>query len=137
MFAKIMVPVDLAHADKLGRALEAAAGLARLNGCPVCYVGVTAAQPSAVAHTPAEYAGKLAAFAAAQAEAHGIETHGHAVASHDPAVDLDDALLKAAEELEADLIVMASHIPNLADHLWPAHGGQVARRARASVLVIR
>ncbi|SDX34909.1 Nucleotide-binding universal stress protein, UspA family [Albimonas donghaensis] len=137
MFAKIMVPVDLAHADKLGRALETAAGLGGFYGCPVCYVGVTTEAPSSLAHTPEEYAAKLAAFAAAQGETGGHKAESHAVASHDPSVDLDGTLIKAAEDVGADLIVMASHIPNLADHLWPSHGGQVARKSHASVLVVR
>lgn len=137
MFEKIMAPVDLAHIDHLTRALAVAAGLGKQHGCPVCYVGVTAPQPSAVAHSPEEYARKLAEFAAAQAAAHGHVAEAHAVTSHDPSIDLDDALLKAAKEVGADLIVMASHIPGLADHLWPSHGGGVARRAAASVFVVR
>ncbi|OSP56639.1 universal stress protein [Pseudoruegeria sp. SK021] len=137
MFSKIMCPVDLAHAAKLTRALQAAADLGTQYDCPVCYVGVTGETPGAVAHSPKEYTAKLAAFAAEQGAQHGHKVTSHACISTDPSADLDKQLLAAATTLDADLIVMASHIPGLADHLWPSHGGQIARRAKASVFVIR
>ncbi len=137
MFQSIMVPVDLAHLDQLTRAREIAAGVARQSGATVTYVGVTTSAPSPVAHTPEEFAAKLDAFAAAEAEAHGHTAAAKAITSHDPSIDLNDTLLNAATDLGADLIVIASHIPTLADHLWPSHGGQIAKRATASVFVVR
>jgi len=41
MYQKIMVPVDLAHVERLGKALGTATDLAKHYGIPVCYVGVT------------------------------------------------------------------------------------------------
>lgn len=137
MFRNIMVPVDLKHADHLTRALEASAQLGRQFGATVTYVAVTPETPTSVAHNPAEFQTKLEAFARDQAERHGHETAAKSFPSHDPTIDLDDTLLKAADDLGADLIVMASHIPNVADHVWPSHGGQVAKRAKASVFVVR
>jgi len=137
MFEKIMVPVDLAHAGHLTRALETAAMLARQFDATVTYVGVTAEAPTSQAHNPDEFQRKLDDFAAEQAQRQGHRADAKAYPSHDPTVDLNDTLLKAAEDLGSDLIVMASHIPNIADHLWPSHGGQVAKRATASVFVVR
>jgi nucleotide-binding universal stress UspA family protein len=137
MYRQIMTPVDLANLDALERALTTAADLARHYKAPVTYVGVTAATPSAIAHNPNEYAAKLSAFAKAQGEKHGHDAAAHPVISHDPASDLEDSLMKAVDETGADLVVMASHIPNLADHLWPSHGGALARHAKASVFVVR
>ncbi|MCA8883761.1 MAG: universal stress protein [Rhodobacteraceae bacterium] len=137
MFKNIMVPVDLAHADGLRRALSVAAAMARMGDGRVTYVGVTAETPTAIAHTPAEYRSKLEDFARQQGAAANIQTAAHACASHDPGVDLNDTLLAAAKDLAPDLIVMASHLPNLSDRFWPSHGGQIAKRAMASVLVVR
>ena len=137
MYKKIMVPVDLAHADKLTLALDTAAQLAKIYSAPVTYVGVTSSAPGPLGHNPAEYAEKLANFVAAQAKAHGIETHGKAVVSHDPAVDLDNALINAVNETECDLVVMATHIPNVADHVWPSNGGRLATHTKASVFLVR
>ncbi|WP_029059624.1 universal stress protein [Stappia stellulata] len=137
MYKKIIVPVDLAHAGKLAKALKTAADLARHYQVPVCYVGVTTETPGSVAHTPKEYAGKLESFAKEQGAANGIEASSHMVVAHDPSIDLDPALLKAIDDVGADLVVMASHVPNVADYLWPSNGGTVAGRSKASVFVVR
>ena len=49
MFKRIMVPIDLTHADKLEKALDVAGDLAAHYGSTLVYVGVTAPSPSAVA----------------------------------------------------------------------------------------
>jgi nucleotide-binding universal stress UspA family protein len=59
------------------------------------------------------------------------------VVSHDPTVDVDDALMKAVSETGADLVVMASHVPGLADYIWPSNGGKLAAHSSASVFVVR
>lgn len=137
MFSNIMIPVDLAHADKLGHALKCAADLAGLYGATVTYVGVSAATPSSVAHSPQEFAEKLKAFAETEAGKHGHKATAHAMTSHDPSTDLDPTLLKAVDETGADLVVMASHVPNITDYIWPSNGGTIATHAKVSVLVVR
>ena len=137
MFKRIMVPVDLAHKDRLDKALTCAADMARHYGATVVYVGVAAATPGSIAHNPKEFADKMSAFAAEQAQKAGITAEGLALTSHDPATDLDPTLLKAVEDTGADLVVMASHVPNLTDYIWPSNGGTVATRAKVSVLVVR
>lgn len=137
MFNRIMVPVDLAHADKLDKALRCAADLAKHYGATVVYVGVAAATPGSVAHTPEEFKKKMDAFAASHAELNGVSTEAVALTSHDPSVDLDPTLLKAVDDTGADLVVMASHIPNLTDYIWPSNGGTVAKKASVSVMVVR
>ncbi|MCT4369289.1 universal stress protein [Yangia mangrovi] len=137
MFTRIMVPVDLTHVDRLAKALNVAGDLAAHYGAQLVYVGVTAATPSAIAHTPEEYGERLADFAKAQGLAAGVTAGAHPVITHDPAVDLDPALVKAVAETGADLVVMASHIPGIADHFWPSNGGTIAARAKVSVMVVR
>ena len=137
MFTRIMVPVDLAHVPALRKALKVAAGLAKLYGVPVTYVGVTSGAPSALGHNPAEFDSKLKAFGAEQASASGLEAETKTVISHDPTTDVDDALLRAVKECGADLVVMASHVPGLADYIWPSNGGKVAGHSEASVFVVR
>lgn len=137
MYKSILVPVDLAHADRLEKALGTAADLSRHYDIPVCYVGVTTAIPGGVAHTPQEFAGKLAAFGEAQAAAHGITASTKMCVSHDPAVDLDATLMQAIEEVGADLVVMASHVPGVPEHVFATNAGYLANHARVSVFVIR
>lgn len=137
MYKNILVPVDLDHVERLDKALSTAADLAKRYGSPVCYVGVTAATPGPVAHNPQEYTGKLAAFAKEQAARHGIEASAKTVVSHDPAVDLDQTLMHAVDEVGADLVVMASHLPGLPEHVFATNAGYLANHARVSVFVIR
>jgi nucleotide-binding universal stress UspA family protein len=137
MYEKIMVPVDLAHVERLDKAITTATDLAKHYGIPICFVGVTAETPTEVAHTPREFGEKLKQFGAAQSQEHDLDIDTAAYASHDPAVDLDDTLIAAAKENGADLIVMASHVPGLPEHLFASNAGGVASHAEVSVFVVR
>ncbi len=137
MFKRILAPVDLAHKESLKKALAVTGDIAKHYNSPVTYVGVSASAPGALGHNPAEFAEALAAFAAEQAAEYGVVADSKPVISHDPSIDLDTALLKTADELGADLVVMASHVPGLADYVWPSNGGTIAAHAHASVFVVR
>lgn len=137
MYTKIIVPVDLAHEDRLAKALTTAADLAKHYRIPICYVGVAAAAPGGIAHNPTEFAKRLAAFGDAQAAKHGIEALTLPCISHDPTTDLDSTLIKAIRDSGADLVVMASHVPGLAEHLFASNAGYIASHAKVSVFVIR
>ncbi len=138
MYQQIMIPVDLAHIERLEKALNTGADLAKLYDIPVCYIGVSGNAPSEVAHNPNEYTAKLQQFGKAQADKYALnKVSTAAYFSHDPAIDLDDTLLKAAKEHAADLVVMASHVPGLAEHLFASNAGAFACSATASVLVVR
>ncbi|MEM8852842.1 MAG: universal stress protein [Pseudomonadota bacterium] len=138
MYNRIMVPVDLGHTPGLEKALATAANLAKTFNCPVCYVGVTTETPSSEAHNPAEFASKLDSFAKDQAAKYGHEAMAKSYVGHDVSIELNQLILKAAVELGADLIIMASHVPTFLEHIWPAsHGGNIASHASASVFVVR
>lgn len=137
MFNRIMAPVDLEHAEKLGQALDCAADLAKLYSLPITYVGVTSSGPTAQARNPEEFREKLDAFVGSQVEKHGIEGEARTSIAHDPTTEVDDALLRAIDETGADLVVMASHIPGALDRIWPSNGGKIAKLASCSVMIVR
>ncbi|RLJ59958.1 nucleotide-binding universal stress UspA family protein [Litoreibacter meonggei] len=137
MFQKIMVPIDLAHSEKMGKALVTAAEIAQSHKAELCFVGVTSNTPGKIAHTPKEYAQKLETFAQEQGKSHGVAASSHAMTSHDPAVDLDKTLLAAVDETGCDLVVMATHTPGFSEHIWASHGGHLAQHAKASVFLVR
>ncbi|MXN63842.1 universal stress protein [Stappia sp. GBMRC 2046] len=137
MYKKIMVPVDLAHADRLDKALTTAADLSRHYEIPVCYVGITATTPGPVAHTPKEFQSKLDAFVKDEAAKRGIDASSLTKISHDPSIDLDETLLSALNETGADLVVMASHVPGVPEHIFASNAGYLASHAPVSVLVVR
>ncbi len=137
MYRKIVVPVDLAHTDKLEKALATAADLAKHYRAKTYYVGVTAPAPSAVAHSSAEYAEKLELFAAEQSAQRGLQVEAKTATSTDPIRDLDDALRDTIEDLGADLVVMASHVPGFGSHIFASNAGYLASHTSVSVFVVR
>lgn len=137
MFTKILVPIDLAHVRTLEKAISVAGNLAKNDSLPVVFAAVSPNTPSPLARTPEEFRTKLSRFASEQSERYGIQASGHAVFSHDPAIDLETALLTAVSETGADLVVMATHVPNMADHVWPSNGGRIASHSGVSVFLVR
>lgn len=137
MYSNIMIPVDLRHADQMDKALSVARDMAKMYGANAYIVGVGQTAPTEVARRPSEYREKLAAFAAERSKALGIAFKPHSEISNDLAVDLDDALKRAADSIGIDLIVMASHVPGFAEHFFASNAGYLASHASMSVLVVR
>lgn len=137
MYQTIIVPIDLGHVDRLGKALDTAADLARHYDARVCYVGVTATAPDDVAHSPKQFADALKTFADQQAEAHGIKAEAKAFTTSDPAVELDETLVRAIEDLRADLVVMGSHHPGIWQNIISHHGATLAAHADVSLFIVR
>lgn len=139
MYTKILMPVDLAHTDKMPKALNTAINIARQYQARLCYVTVTNTTPSAAAHNPEELADKLAAFASEQGQAHGIDTESRVIQSADTAVELEKKLLEVIEEYGADLVVMASHTPGIGDklHILHSNAANIVRHSDVSVFVVR
>ena len=137
MFKRIMVPVDLAHREKLGKAITTAADLARHFGADLVLVGATSNEPSSVAKSPEAYAEKLSAVATEVGESRGIPAEADTLRLPDVTVDLNRALARRAEEIGADLIVMASHVPGIAEYIFGSHGGEIAQHAKMSVMLVR
>ncbi|MEZ5779483.1 MAG: universal stress protein [Paracoccaceae bacterium] len=137
MFSQIMVPVDLRHRDQMRKALDVAADLARQYSAPICYVGVTSPEPGELGHRPEEFATKLAEFGAAEGKRHGQDCTTQMVVAQDPTTEIDAKLSETVSEIGADLVVMATHMPNVTDYFWSSHGGALARHTRASVMLVR
>lgn len=139
MYQRILVPVDLQHVDKMGKALDTAAELARRWQAELWYVAVTGKVPNRVAKSPEAYAAELERFAGDQGRALGLEIHSRTISSVDVTVELDDTLIQAARDIDADLIVMPSHIPGVPDrlHLVSSNAAYIVRHSAMSVFVVR
>jgi nucleotide-binding universal stress UspA family protein len=137
MYNRIMIPIDLGHADALERSCTVASDLAAHFGATLVFVGVTSSLPGALGHNPAEFTEKLAAFAKAHVSGTDVDADIHTVISHDPAAEMNSALMKAVKETGADLVVMQSHKPGLADYIFEGHGPYIAQHAAASVMLVR
>lgn len=139
MYSKILVPVDLAHTDKISRALSTAIDVAKHYNASVCYITVTNTAPGAAAHNPEELAEKLDAFAAEQGKAHGIRATGKVLSTADTAVELDNKLLQAIKDTGSDLVIMASHPPGIGDrlHILHSNAANIVKHSDISVFVVR
>lgn len=139
MYHKILVPVDLVHLDKLAKALNTAIDMARHYDATLYYVTVTNSTPSPAAHNTRELAEEMRVFAEEQGQQHGIKTEYRVIESPDTAVELDEDLLTAIEETGADLVVMASHPPGVADrlHILRSNGAKILRHSDVSMFVVR
>ncbi len=139
MYRRILVPVDLQHVDKMGKALDTAADLARGWHAELWYVAVTGKVPNRVAKSPEAFAAELEAFAAEQSRVLGLDVRCRTISSVDVTVELDDTLIAAARDIDADLIVMPSHIPGVPDrlHLVSSNAAYIVRHSSVSVFVVR
>ena len=71
----------------------------------------------------------------AKANAIAVESRNYGVP--DPSVEVDRKLIQLIEELDVDLIVMASHQPGWVEYIVNSHGGRIASHAPISVFVVR
>lgn len=137
MFKKIIFPVDMAHTEALEKALTVAGDLSRQYGVPLIALGVTATTPGKVAHSPEEFAAKLETYAKDASKRIGVNMTAKTVKTADPGIDIDDRIMAEAREMDADLVVMASHVPGMAERLFASRSGYLAAHADISVFVVR
>ena len=138
MYSRILVPVDLDHADKLGKALDLAAETAKAQDATVFYVGVVDAVPTTSAETEGSKAKALLdEFTAEQAHKYGIKVSDHVALRGDLHLNIGQDIIESAKAIDCDLIVMASHVPGLKEHIFASNAGYVASHAPMSVFVVR
>ncbi len=141
MFRSILVPIDLGHERASSPALAMAAELARPHGAEVHIVNVVPPMgfPVVGSFFPPDYEqkaieeakSKLAEFASK----HSPE--GLAPKLHVAHGTIYEEIIRAADTLGVDLIVMTAHRPELKDYLIGPNAARVVRHARQSVFVVR
>ena len=141
MHKNILFPVDLNHTDSLGKAVETAVFFARTSGARLHVVAVVPGfgLPVVASYFPEDFEQKALASAKqaldrfiASSFPKGLEVLP--VVAHGTVYD---EILHCAEELGIDLIVMASHRPEMQDYLLGSNASTVVRHAKCSVLVVR
>lgn len=141
MYHTILLPVDLSDSHSWSKALPTSVALRNTFRAELHVLTVVPAfgLPMVSQYFPADYEAKAHAHVAAE-----LETF---IAAHVPAdVTVErivatgkiyQQILRAAEEIEADLIVMGSHHPELSDYLLGPNAARVVRHADCSVMVVR
>lgn len=110
MYDKMLVPVDLAAQCK----------------AEICFLAVGTNTPSPVSHIPKEFEQRLSVFVQDRAGETGLKTSAVTKVANDPALDLSKFLVRQADEIGADVVVMASYLSGIADHIFASHGGYLA-----------
>jgi len=141
MFNKILVPVDLNEESSWAKALPVATFHLRGGGGALHVLTVLPNFGESIvgSYFPPDFAAQSEAAALSE-----LETLCAQLVPPETAVScavrigtVYREILRYADESECDLIVMASHRPELRDLLLGPNAAHVVRHARQSVLVVR
>lgn len=138
-FQRILVAVDLGEESSWQEALPIAVDQAEHAGGELHVVTVVPEEPPQLAWLPEDYSSKMIAYAESQLTKL-IDTQipsSMFAKSHVRQGAIYNEIVKLAQEMGIDLIVMASHRPALKDFLLGPNAARVVRHAECPVLVIR
>lgn len=141
MFEDILLPVDLGNPETQEKAFGTAVEMAKAFGCNLHIMTILPdfGESFVSSFFPVDYQEK--ALAAANEQLHamvkqhipeGIEVQ-HIVAHG----SIYGQIVDYAKKINCDLIIMASHRPELSDYLLGPNASQVTRHADCSVMVVR
>ena len=138
-FEKILVPIDLGHASSWQEALPAAIDQAKVTGGELHILTVVPEEPPQLAWLPDDYSAKMIAHA--ESKIQELEKskipEGMKATRHVRQGSIYSEIVSLADDMEMDLIVMASHRPELKDYLLGPNAAKVVRHAKCPVLVVR
>jgi nucleotide-binding universal stress UspA family protein len=141
MFRNVLVPVDLSDKHSWRKALPAAIALCEAFGAKLNVITVVPefGLPIVGQYFPEGYEDKLRQQVARQLKAFVAEQVPDALPTRRIVAEgrIYREILSAARAIEADLIVMGSHHPELKDYLLGPNAARVVRHADCSVLVVR
>ncbi len=135
MYKTILVPIDIAHMEEGKAILEMARQHADENG-RIVLLNVVQEIPSwAAVNLPSGMIEKNMVSSKEELKA---------LAGDDPRIEIQvreghsyDTILEVCNDLPADLVIIASHRPDLQDYFLGSTAARVVRHAQCSVLVVR
>lgn len=141
MYKDIMLPLDLGHENEQAKALETAIRLAKADGARLHVITVVPDYGMSIVGGFFPEGHEKAVMEKATADLHAF-TKAHLpddlpvqhIVAHG---SIYREILAYAEKTGCDLIVMASHRPELEDYLLGPNAARVVRHAKCSVLVVR
>ncbi len=141
MFDNILLAVDLNDTESQEKALQAALQQAKSTGATLHIM--TAVPDFGLSMVgsffPKDYEAQAIQAVKDKLHAYVAEKVPEGIAvqhivGHGP---IYDEILRCADECNADLIIMASHRPELKDYLLGPNAARVVRHAKMSVMVVR
>ena len=140
MFKKILVPIDVSQSDSGQASLKVAAELAGKTGAKLILLNVIGDIPNMVANLlPADHI-EIMEQSSSEVLNEVASKHGLVSGSYEVQTahgQIYDKIIDAAEQGGVDLIVIASHQPDISNYLLGSTAGKVVRHAHCSVLVMR
>lgn len=139
MYNSILIPIDLEDLEHGLKAVRAARAIAGDGDTRLTLLNVVQKLSNyASTFFPADFERRASDDAAQRLRAiAGQELDGVDVGEIVAHGSIYDEILHTREAVGADLIVMASHRPELSDYLLGPNAARVVRHARCSVLVVR
>ena len=134
----ILVPIDLSHVG--AKVLDTARELAELHDAKMIVMTVLPIVPAIVSvylpsYEPQEVENESIDAMKSRLKEKGMDVNGYEfVARH--GVPYDE-IIKYADEIKADLIVVGSHSPTVSDYLLGSTAAKIVRHANCSVHVVR
>ncbi len=140
-YNNVVIPIDLAHESSWRSSLPIAIDHARENKATLHVVTVVphADIPAIAVHLPKGIDRHIREEGEAELSAlvQELVPDDISLATHVGQGRIYKEILHIAKAVDADLIVMASHRPELADYVIGANAAHVTRHAQCSVLVVR
>lgn len=138
MFKRILVPVDVTVAEDAQKLLRSAKTLTAGWDCEIHVVTVvpTVSMPIVGSYFDKDFE-KESNAAAAKELATAVNDTGLNAAQHVLTGTVYDAVIAKASKLNADLILIGAHQPDLRDYLLGSNAARVVRHSSSSVLVLR
>ncbi len=139
MYKSIILPIDLSQESSWSKALPIALDQARHTGAKLHITTVVPDPPPVMAYLPKDYSNKMIEHATQELNAF-VKQHIPQDFSAQHSIrqgPIYREILELAEDIGADLIIMASHRPELKDYLLGPNAARVVRHADCSVFVVR
>jgi nucleotide-binding universal stress UspA family protein len=141
MYRNVLVPIDLSDKHSWRKALPTAVALCQTFQARLHAITVVPefGAPIVGQYFPDGYEDKVRQQAARQLKALVAEQVPDEVPTRRIIAEgkIYQEILKAAQTIKADLIVMGSHHPELKDYLLGPNAARVVRHADCSVMVVR
>ncbi|MGE0357762.1 MAG: universal stress protein [Burkholderiales bacterium] len=140
MFKDVLLAIDLNEPGSWKRALPAALELCKADAATLHVITVMPSiDPSISPYFPEDANRKMLKRAADELRAFVAKEVPAGVRTQDIVAQgsIYREILTAAEEVGADIVVMASHKPDVTDYLLGANAAHVVRHCPRSVMVVR
>jgi len=138
MFKKVMIPVDVSVPQETQKLLSAAKTLTEGWDCTLDIVTVipSVGMPIVGSYFDEQFEAQ-STKAATEELGKAVAASGLHAKQHVASGRIYDTVISKARELNADLIVLGAHQPDLKDYLLGSNAARIVRHATQSVMVLR